>query len=265
LLVCSALACSRGGGPGHYDARGVVREVQAELGQVIIEHEDVPGLMPAMTMNFDAEPALLETLEPGQRIDFEIEFTGKSYRVTHASVRGASAGPGGGPTLAGAAQASEPAPDFALVDQDGAPRTLSELRGKAVLLDFIFTHCTGPCPILTSSHVTLQRSLAPELRARSAFVSISLDPVRDTPEALRQYARRRGAELDHWWFLTGPAADVQDVVRRYGVGTAREPEGELQHLVVSFLIDPQGRIARRYVGLEHDPADIERDIERALR
>ena len=83
-MVATA-ACSRG---SHHHARGVVEDVQPETGQIVIAHEDIPGLMPAMTMNFDvADPKLLETLAHGDAIDFEVEFTGKAYVVTKASVR----------------------------------------------------------------------------------------------------------------------------------------------------------------------------------
>lgn len=266
LLGAFAAGCSPRDGVRHYHVRGVVREVQPELGQAVVEHEDVPGLMPAMTMNFElADPALGEQLEVGQRIDFELEFTGKSYRITKARVIGTDARPGGGPTLGGAAAEEERAPDFRLTDQDTNLRSLADLRGKAVVLDFIYTHCPGPCPILTGLQVALQRRLPPALRERTAFVSISLDPVRDTPERLRSYAKQRGADLTGWWFLTGDPAVVEDVVRRYGVGSVRQEDGEIQHLVITFLIDPEGRIARRYVGLEHEPEAIERDLARVLR
>ena len=130
-----------------------------------------------------------------------------------------------------------------------------------MLLDFIFTSCPGPCPILTSSHVTLQRSLPPELRARTRFVSISLDPVRDTPMALRSYAQKRGADLTGWSFLTGDPETVARVVQAYGVGTLRSPDGQLDHLVATFLIDPEGRIAQRFIGLEHEPEELLRALE----
>jgi protein SCO1/2 len=248
-----------------YSGRGVVREVQKQYAQVVIEHEDIVGLMPAMTMNFDvADPALLEQLEPGQSIDFELEFTGKSYRIVRARARAAGSAKPGETSLSGIAALLEPAPEFRLTDQHGATLTLSELRGKAVLLDFIYTQCPGPCPILTGSHVELYRLLAPEQLENVRFVSISLDPATDTPQKLQSYARARGADLSGWAFLTGPVEAVDAVIRSYGVGSVRKEDGTLDHLVVTFLIDPEGRIARRYMGLDHEPQGIARDLERIL-
>jgi protein SCO1/2 len=233
-----------------------VHEVQPDYGQVVIEHEDIPGLMPAMTMNFDVpDRALLARLERGQRIRFQIEFTGQSYRVVSAEVLGQEEGSAaGGTTLAGVTAEHELAPAFRLTDQDGKTLSLEDLRGKTVVLDFIFTHCTGPCPVLTGLQRDVQRALTSEERQRIHFVSISLDPERDTPEVLRAYALARGADLSSWSFLTGAPDVVDAVVRSYGVGVIRRPGVELEHLVVTFVIDPEGRIAHRLLGLEQ-PAD----------
>jgi protein SCO1/2 len=155
---------------------------------------------------------------------------------------------------------AEPAPPFELVDQHGAPRSLDSLRGKVVLLDFIYTKCPGPCPILTGTHVRLQKILPEAARERVWFVSITLDPERDTPEALRSYAKARGASLDNWSFLAGSKPQIEDVLARYGVGKMPGAGGEIQHVVVTFLIDAEGRIAKRYFGLEHHADDLARDV-----
>jgi protein SCO1/2 len=248
----------------HYHARGVVEDVQPEIGQVLIAHEDIEGLMPAMTMNFDVpDKALLERLEHGQAIDFEVEFTGKAYRVTDATVRESGVATSGGGQLGAIKPVDDPAPAFRLTDQDGNPRALEDFRGQLVLLDFIFTRCPGPCPILTGLHVKLQRELSPELRARTRLVSISLDPLRDTPAVLREYAQKRGADLTNWSFLTGAPDEVDAVLKSYGVGSVRTADGQIEHVVVTFLIDGNGQIVRRYLGLDgHDPKELLRDIAR---
>lgn len=260
LFASAALAaCSN---DHRYPARGVVREVLLADHQVVIEHEEIAGLMPAMTMSFDVpDHELLERLATGQEIDFTVEVTGEKFRVVEATVKGEAGSAGSSGTFSELATARDPAPDFELVDQDGAKLRLADLRGKLVLLDFIFTSCPGPCPILTSAHVTLQRSLSPELRARTRFVSISLDPVRDNPMALRAYAQERGADLTGWSFLTGDPEAVARVVQAYGVGTLRRPDGQLDHLVATFLIDAEGRIAQRFIGLEHEPEELRRELE----
>jgi protein SCO1/2 len=266
LLLATAACGPRAGGPGVYQAHGVVEDVNREYGQVVIAHDDIPGLMPAMTMSFDVpDPAVLETLVPGQAVDFRLEFTGTAYRVVAAtpSAGGDHASHADGASLDDVAPRGEPAPPFRLTDQNDEPLALEDLRGKTVLLDFVYTTCPGPCPILTGLHVDVQRHLDPALRDRIRFVSISLDPRHDTPAALREYARKRGADTAGWSFLTGPADDVDAVLRAYGVGSARQPDGTIAHLVVTFLIDDEGRIVQRYIGLDdHDPKQVRTDLER---
>jgi len=257
-------ACAAEDPSEHYRARGVVEAVQADYGQVVIAHEDIPGLMPAMTMNFEVpDRELLARLSPGQQIEFTLHFTGKSYRVVDVQVL-AEGEPGEGWARFGdeLVRADE-APPFSLIDQQGRPVSLEDLAGRTVLLDFVYTTCPGPCPILTSSHVSVQRALGEEARDRVWLVSISLDPSTDTPEALFEYARQRGADLSNWSFLTGPVEAVQEVVQAYGVGSTLAEDGSIDHLVVSFLIDGQGRILRRYLGLEHEPEQVARDLMNA--
>lgn len=270
-----------------YRVRGVVEAVSPGDGQAVVQHEEIPGLMPAMSMNFDVpNPALLAKLAPGQQIEFTLELRDRSFRITAARVlseptaagaagaAGASGtsdaagasrthGAAGASGLLGGVAELDPAPPFRLTDQQGRAVSLADWRGRAVLLDFIYTHCPGPCPILTARHVELQRALPPGLRARVHFASISLDPQRDTPEALRAYAETRGADLSDWSFLTGPPEEISAVLRAYGIGAGRRNGGEIEHLVATFLINPEGRIARRFLGLEHSTQTLQTALHRA--
>jgi len=106
----------------------------------------------------------------------------------------------------------------------------------------------------------VQKQVAAELAGRVWFVSISLDPARDTPTALRQYAKARGADLLNWSFLTGDAETISGVLEAYGVGAVPGKDFEIDHLVVTFLIDGEGRIVERYLGLEHDADTLARDL-----
>ncbi len=261
-LVAFGAAC--GGGAKVYDGRGIVRDVQKDYAQLVIEHEDIEGLMPAMTMNFGVgDPALLERLEPGDLIEFRLEVTPKSYRVLEARVVGEEEGAKAGGFGPGSKLGErDPAPAFRLIDQQGRPVALADLAGKVVLLDFVYTRCPGPCPILTGRQADVQRTLPEALRPKTWFVSISLDPEHDTPERLREYARARGADLASWSFLTGSAAEVDTVLASYGVGRTRTAGGDLEHLVITFVIDGEGRIARRFVGTEDEASELVRAIER---
>jgi protein SCO1/2 len=244
-----------------YEARGVVYDVNSEFEQILIEHEDIPGLMPAMTMNFDvADPQLLETLDTGDRIVFELEFTGESYRILSASKIGQ--GEAGDRRIDDLAQVRTPAPAFDLTDQSGQAVSIESLRGRTLLVDFVYTRCPGPCPALTSQHVAIQRKLPDALRDRVWFVSISIDPAFDTPEVMKSYAEARGADLTRWSFLTGDPDRVAGVVKRFGVGSLRQPDGTIEHLVATFVVDANGQIAERFIGLDHGAEEIIGTLEK---
>lgn len=263
LTVPLLLACARDAG-GLHSGRGVVRDVSAADGQVVLEHEEIEGLMPPMTMSFDVpDPAVLAKLERGQVVDFALRVRDGRYEIVGVSVQRRTEAGGDAP-LDDLLPERERAAGFDLVDQDGERVRLEDLAGRAVVLDFVFTSCPGPCPILTGIHVSLQRLLPDALRERVHFVSISLDPERDTPEALHAYAEARGADLSDWSFLTGDADAIDAVLSAYGVGRAAVPGEEIQHTLVTYLIDPHGFVAKRYMGLSHEPEAMLEDLREVL-
>ncbi len=251
LCVLGALAAGLGcgredGAPGVYAARGIVEDVDRESGQVLIDHEDVDGLMPAMTMSFVVpDAAVLARLARGQVIDFEIRFTGRSYEIADFEAIGEASTEAGWRRLGDGLVRTSPAPDFELIDQAGRPVSLESLGDRVLVIDFIYTECPGPCPVQTSSQVALQRRIPEALRDRVHFVSISLDPEVDRPAVLERYATERGADLAHWSFLTGPADVIAPLVRRFGVGSVRKPDGSIDHSLITFLVH-RGRVMERY-------------------
>ena len=245
-----------------YEVTGRVEAVDASAAQVKIAHQDIPGFMPAMTMSFDvASPELLVGIAPGARVRFLLERSATNLRILELSV---TAEPEAGFQGAPPAPTPQIAPDFELVGHDGQAFSLSDLRGRAVFMDFIFTTCPGPCPILTAGHVRLQRRIPPELAERTHFVSVSLDPETDTPERLRNYADKHRADLARWTFATGEAERIQAVLDDYGVGRVRTPDGQIDHLLVSFLISPAGEIVGRYPGVQTNESALLADLRRVL-
>ncbi|HEY2733572.1 MAG TPA: SCO family protein [Polyangiales bacterium] len=101
-------------------------------------------------------------------------------------------------------------PDFRLLDQAAQPVDSAALRGKVLIVDFIFTSCPDVCPLLTEQLSALRKRLS--ARSDLRFVSFSVDPAHDTPERLQQFARQHGALQPDWWFLTGPIDEVKRVV-----------------------------------------------------
>src|SRR5438270_11740402 len=118
--------------------------------------------------------------------------------------------------FAGAADGSrlaviQQAPDFTLTTQDGERLRLADLEGKVLLVSFVFTTCNGTCPATTHRMGQVQQILQDRGHfkdGRVRLLSISLDPLRDTPEVLRGYMRLYDADPANWTFLTGPADRV---------------------------------------------------------
>ena len=235
-----------GGGPGVYAGHGTVEDVDRDGRQVLIDHGDIEGLMPAMTMNFVVpKDEVLERLATGQVIDFELRFTGRSYEVEGFEVVGEAPPEAGWRRLGDALVRTSPAPDFDLIDQEGNSVTLTSLAGKVLVVDFIYTECPGPCPIQTSNQVMLQKRIPEGLSQHIQFVSISLDPEVDRPEVLKAYGTARGADLSNWSFLTGERGPVADLVLKWGVGSVRKADGTIDHTLLTFLVK-DGRVMGRY-------------------
>jgi protein SCO1/2 len=157
-----------------------------------------------------------------------------------------------------------PAPEFSLAAAEGGRLALADLRGQVVAVTFIYTTCTDTCPLLTSKLVGVQRRLGRDA-ARVRFVGITVDPARDTPEALRRYALEREARSPAWAFLTGTPEEIGDVVRRYGVYARPGARGEVDHTFLTSVIDHAGVLRVQYMGVRFDPDEFLRDVRALLR
>jgi protein SCO1/2 len=104
-----------------------------------------------------------------------------------------------------------PVPAFQLLDQNGHGFDRDQLRGVVWIANFMFTSCPDVCPLLTARMSGVRTQLAPE-RGRVRFVSFSVDPGHDSPEALKKYAAERGADWPDWSFATGAVDRVKEVV-----------------------------------------------------
>jgi len=162
-----------------------------------------------------------------------------------------------------ARQPGEKMPPFALVDQSGTTVRSESLRGHVLVVSFVFTTCVEACPLVTAQLARVQaRARTEKLDGRVRFVSITLDPVTDTPDVLRRYADAYGIDLTTWHFLTGAPDDVTRVVRAFGLNAvARE---RIVHGSLVVLVDGQGRIAERRADLGLDPDRLLASLRKLL-
>ena len=153
-----------------------------------------------------------------------------------------------------------PAPGFALTSQDGADVSLADLYGKVVAVTFIFTLCSNTCPVLTPMMSLVQDRLGREFGTKVAFVSITIDPERDTPEILKLYAQMHGADLAGWSFLTGSPSVIRDLARRYGVFVSTSANDDVDHSFLTSIVDKKGILRVQYLGIRFDPEEFRRDL-----
>jgi len=177
-------------------------------------------------------------------------------------------GIGGGGNLARAAPEAPRADSFysnfrgmKLIDQDGRPLAWQALQGRFVLVNFVFTGCSTICPMQTRALVDMHQRLTAGLRPKVRQLSISLDPLSDSPEVLKAFARRMGADLPHWRFATGRPEDIErlaDSLKLFRPGPdTRKPD---DHSTALWLVDPAGMLRFRYSGNPPDAARLVREI-----
>ncbi len=151
------------------------------------------------------------------------------------------------------------APDFSLIDQDGQTVSKQTLKGRVWIADFIFTSCAGPCQEMTKKMDGIQDKIADkDIR----FISITVDPDRDTPSVLKTYGTEAGAKAGRWSFLTGDKSMVYDTAHGMMVnvipGTENTP---LEHSKKFILVDAEGKI--RSVVSSEDPELVAKMIKDA--
>ncbi|KAF0244071.1 MAG: hypothetical protein FD180_2836 [Planctomycetota bacterium] len=138
------------------------------------------------------------------------------------------------------------APDFSMVDQEGRTITKADLLGRAWIADFMFTHCSGVCPVLLTRFEELNRVLPPGV----VLVSFSMDPLRDTPEALKKYASDSKVDLKRWRFVsTGSVAKRNELAKGLMTDAGENPGDAVNSVIHSeyfMLVDASGRIRGAY-------------------
>jgi len=154
-------------------------------------------------------------------------------------------------------------PDFKLLDQYGQPVSLASLKGRPVLFDFFYTTCPGPCLVLTARMRAIAEKLGDSLGSKASFVSVTVDPERDTPQQLLAYAKEQRAERKGWFFLTGTSAQIDTLMARFKLIRQHQSDGAVDHVLEFFLVGPDGHLRFQYLASEVHSEGIAADIERA--
>lgn len=252
LLLAGSVGCSRA---KKYSLQGQVVSKSVTTNEVTVNHADIPGFMPAMTMPYRVkDPAVVQELQPGDKIAAEVivakggnDYWLEDVRITDESGRG-QVKPAAAPHML---MPGERVADVALANQDGRTVHLSDFAGKALLVTFIYTRCPMPnfCPRLSSQFARIHDALKknPGDYSKTHLLTISFDPKYDTAIVLRKYGL---AYLDgddsgfsHWDFASTNPTDLSRLAHAFGL-EYEEQGNQISHTMNIVLIAPDGTVAR---------------------
>jgi protein SCO1/2 len=270
VLVSAAAACRQAPEPKRYEVHGQIVSVDTARGQVVVDHEDIPGFMPAMVMPYKVQDtALLDGKKPGDMVTATLVVEEVNAYLTTLTTTGNQPlkSPGAGPTITDAdlLKDGDAVPDHALIDETGKPFPISSLRGHRVALTFIYTRCPIPdfCPLMDKHFTAVQDAIkkTPDL-ADVQLLSVTLDPQFDTPAVLTAHAKALGADPARWHFATGNADDVLGFAKRFGViAEPGDASNQLVHNLRTAVIDTEGRLVKAYTGNMWLPAELVADLK----
>jgi protein SCO1/2 len=276
ILPLLWLASACGGGAEHYEMKGQVLSVNRDRVEILVKHEDIPGLMPAMTMPYKVRSVgMLDNLGPGDLITTDLEVEEGAAVIT--SIRKTGTAKVAMPAPSPVAQSGfelikegQEVPNQAFVDQDGRETRLSEIsKGRATAMTFIYTKCPMPtyCPMMDRNFLELQKLVMAraDLRDRVHLLSVSFDPKNDTPPVLKAHAKALGADPSIWTFVTGARDDIDRFSMNFGVtlirGEATNPD-EIGHSLRTAILDGNGRLVKTFTGNEWTPGDLVGELEK---
>jgi protein SCO1/2 len=273
-LVFAAPACSTKD-ERTFTLQGQVLALEPARKLLTIKHEEIKGFMPAMTMPYEVRDAkLLDGLAPGDLINATLvvvsngAFLSAIRKVGQAPLEKPPAEAPNPPASAGfeLLKPGEAVPDGAFVDQSGQKRRFSAFKGSPVAMTFIYTKCPLPtfCPLMDRHFAALQTSLKADASLQAVrLVTVSFDPITDTPAVLREHAKRLNADLTRWTFLTGDRDEIDQFAARFGVSISRAMNDarDITHNLRTVVIDRDGRIVKVYTGNDWSPEQILADLK----
>jgi protein SCO1/2 len=253
---------------------GVVSSVNRAVREAVVAHDDIPGFMPAMTMPFPiGDDAVLGQLKRGDQIAGTLVVGETYFRLVEVKVTRAA--PADVPAAAPAAPADEPdagdvPPDVSLVNQDGAPIRLSDYKGRALAVTFIFTRCPLPdfCPRMGMGFAEAEEAIAGDaaLRDRVHLLTVTFDPKFDTPEVLRAWGRRysKAKDFSRFELATGDPEEIRRLATFLSVEYSEEEGGGISHNLRTAVIGPDGKLFRLHRGNDWTADELVRDLRASL-
>jgi protein SCO1 len=274
LAMGSSCGPRRSANEKRYPLKGKIVAVNKDEHTATIAHQDITGYMPAMTMPFKIKnEADLQMLKPGDEVTATLVVDDLSSWVEITAIV-----EGGSPLTPTAVIPGEPkpgdeVPDFGLVNQDNRRIHLSQYRGKALALTFIYTRCPQPdqCTLMSNNFAEIDKELRnqPDIYEKTHLLTITFDSEYDTPKVLRSYGashteRYADETFQHWEFAGGSADEIKGIAQFFGLRYYHDTESgndQVIHSLRTAVIDPDGKLVKLYRGNEWKPGEIVNDLK----
>jgi protein SCO1 len=278
-VLTTLAACHRSGKTTtkRYSFTGRIVSISAQSQSAIIDGDNIPGFMDAMTMEYKFKPAdVLKQLAPGDSISADVvvvqpdpkdENAAPDYWLENVKVTThAKEPPAAGPKAMHIPEPGEEVPDFAFTDQSGKQISIAQYRGKVLFVTFIYTRCPFPdfCPRMSGNFNEIYKQMGsnPSL-ADARLLSVSFDPGHDTPKVLRDYglsvAHTHDAALFKRWDFAAPASTDLAKIADFFALTVTAENGLITHNLSTAVIGPDGKIVNWYHGGDWQVSDLIKD------
>ena len=273
VVVLLASACSKEQQPTDlvtFDLKGVVVSVNYQQHRIIINHEEIPDYMMAMTMPFKVkDTTILYRVQPGDTVRGTLAVSRSESWIEKLAVLSK------GEVFESSSQApaemfkriykvGEKMPDFSFINQEGRRVRLSEYRGKVVAITFIYTRCPLPdfCIRMSNNFARVQKELGadPRLAGKWHLMTISFDPKFDSPAVLKNYGKIYTKDLATWDFVTDSMKTILDIADGLELVTEDDDGGLIAHNLRTAVIDKNGALLEVYKGNEWTPIQLKKKM-----
>jgi protein SCO1/2 len=273
-MMLASGACSKKPAGKRYELQGRVVAVDSGARELTVAHQDIPGLMPGMTMPFQVardQDWIFGKIGPGDHIHATLVMTDHAELQDISFTKGSDTGSDGTSNVR-IPEVGDDVPDFKLVNQFGKAIHLDQFRGRPLLITFIYTRCPVPdfCLLMSNnfSEVLKQLQKSPKAFENAQLLSISIDPEFDSPSVLHTYGDRYVGKVDpafrHWQFASGSPEEVRRAADFFGL-SYNQKQGQIVHTLQTVLIGSDGKIAKVYGGNQWKPSKVAEDCAAALR
>jgi protein SCO1/2 len=270
---CSISAAPNASDPSakSYFAQGVVKQIAPDRQTVTIHHQNIPGYMMEMTMDFPVQSTNeLNGISPGDKITFTLDVTEKDDWVENIQRVGQAEETTNNMSMqmdmshgmmTPELKPGDVLPDYELTAEDGNQIHFADFRGKVLAFTFFYTRCPLPnyCPRMSNNFHETRKLLLTTADAPTnwQFLSISFDPDFDTPEVLSNYGSvYRGGDSDRWLFASASAKTLANLAPNLDLMIMRENGNIMEHGLRTVVLDAQGRLFRQLDGNKWTPQEL---------